>query len=105
MLIAVSASEPGAYMVDVRMIGGLKTIGVSPTDTCSAILEKLNIDPGEFHILCGTKPLNCTHCISDYDFPARFSVEVLPILHGRGTCLFCFCRLILFLDLNRSKSV
>ena len=85
--------DVNALMVDVRMISGQWTVSVSPNNKCSFIMETLDIDPASFYIMCGTKALDGNRVISDYDFPKRFAVEVLPIIHGGGKTKFlsvCF---------------
>ena len=83
--------DVNTLMVDVRMNCGLRTVGVTPNTKCSFIMESLDIDPAAFYMVCGVKALDWNRLISDYDFPGRFSVEVIPILHGGGKYFVCFC--------------
>ena len=84
-----SIFEKDIILVDVAMNGRIVTVNIYPTEKCNSILERMGLDSDNFYMLSKFKPLEAGRRIIDYDFPRRFSVEVLPILRG-GIFLFLY---------------
>ena len=81
--------EKHIILVDVAMNGRIVTVNIHTTEKCNAILERMSLDSDNFYMMSKFKPLEAGRRIIDYDFPRRFSVEVLPILRG-GIFLFLY---------------
>ena len=88
---------PILLMVDVVVGGRLVTNYIDRNEKCCVVLDKFNLDHGDFSLMWNSKPLHVSRTFADYDPPSRFTIEVRGLIRGGGTFSLHFVIFFVFL--------